>query len=330
MAGTVVGNEKEQGQELAVLRARVAELDAATMPVAGLRLDENRLWQATFDAVQDVLFVIDREFTVILANQQARDAFPHLDIIGQKCFRIFHNDEHPLSGCPGCKVFHTGRKVSVERQEMALDGNWYEVSAYPIKDAGGFVWQSLHIFRDLSRERELTERLSQLETRDAHTSLLNMRHFNEIFHREFELASRRYSDLVLLVIELDELKKVNEQCGLQFGDFIIKEFAHELQERVRHTDVCARLGGERFAVLLPDANLQEGEMIARNIHAMAESHIYEDSSCRQVTVSIGLASLKDHEAGSMDDFFFFAENSMRSAKRGGRNRIVIYDAEHLI
>lgn len=296
----------------------------------GFRLGQNQLWQATFDAVQDVLFVIDRSFTIVLANRMAQEAFPHLDIIGQKCFKLFHNTDHPNSSCPGCQVFHSGCHASEQRQETVLDGEWYEVSAHPMKDEGGFVWYSLHIFRDISRERELSKRLEQLETRDSHTSLLNMRHFNEAFAREFELASRRYSDLVLLVIELDELKKVNEECGLHYGDFIIKEFAHELQGRVRHTDLCARLGGERFAVLLPDANLQEGEMIARNIHAMAESHVYDASCCRQVTVSIGVASFIEHQASTMDDLFFFAENSMRAAKRGGRNRIIIYDAEKLV
>ena len=322
--------EKAEEEELARLRARVAELERANPPVQGLRVDMNRLWQATFDAVQDVLFVIDREFTIVLANEKARAAFSQEEIVGQKCFRLFHNIQHPLTGCLGCQVFHGGCAASEERQELALGGNWYEVSAYPIKDAGGFVWQSLHIFRDISRERELHQRLNHLETRDSHTSLYNRSHFNEAFGREFALAQRRLSDLVLLVIELDELKKVNEECGLQYGDFIIQEFAKELQGRVRSTDLCARLGGERFAVLLPDANLQQGLTVATAIHAMAESHIYHDSSCRQVTVSIGLASVQDHQAQTMEEFFFFAENSMRAAKRGGRNRVVVYDPEQLI
>lgn len=321
---------KEEEQELATLRARVAELEGKTPPGQGLRVDMNRLWQATFDAVQDVLFVIDREFTIILANKQARTAFPLEDIVGKKCFRLFHNSPHPLPGCPGCQVFHTGCAASEEREEPVLAGHWYEVSAYPIKDAGGFVWQSLHVFRDISRERELNQRLKHLETRDAQTSLFNRHHFNEAFDREFALARRRLSDLVLLVIELDELKKVNEECGLHYGDFIIKEFAEELQGRVRRTDICARLGGERFAVLLPDANLQQGLTVATAIHAMAESHVYHDTSCRQVTVSIGVASVQDHRAHTMEEFFFFAENSMRAAKRGGRNRVVVYDPEQLI
>ncbi|MEN8140301.1 MAG: diguanylate cyclase [Thermodesulfobacteriota bacterium] len=289
------------------------------------------LWQATFDAIPDLIIVIDREFNIVLANKMARDLFPSQVILGVKCFSLFHNSDHPTANCPACKAFHSGRSHLVERQEPQLGGKWYRVAAHPLADAAGFVWHCVHIFRDISDERQLAERLEQLETQDIQTTLLNRGRFNELFSREFDLACRRYTDLVLLVIELDDFKAVNEECGLSFGDFILKEFAGELHSLVRENDLCARLGDERFAVVLPATRVAEGMSLARAIHGMAENHVYDNNAfCRQVTVSIGGASLQDHGPRTMDDLFFMAENSMRAAKRGGRNRIVFYDEDQLI
>jgi diguanylate cyclase (GGDEF)-like protein/PAS domain S-box-containing protein len=318
-------------QEIVSVHQRIQKLkDDVATPKNKLetRLDSNQVWQETFDCLDDIIFIIDRQFNIIRANKAAR-AF-HPAIIGQKCFTIFHNSAQPQSNCPGCQVFHSGLPVTEEMQEPGGGEKWYEVVAHPIKDPFGFVWQALHIYKDISKIKQLEMQLRDLEVRDSLTSVYNRRHFHEVLSREFELATRRMSDLVILFIELDELNVVNEECGHQYGDYILKEFSSELSSEMRHTDICARIAGEQFAVLLPDANLSEGKRIAQNIKQMAEHRIYDDRFSRQLTVSIGVTSLASHLPETMDDFICYAENAMRYSKKTGRNKVTTYDMEEIV
>lgn len=318
-------------QELVSVHQRIQKLKTSVddqRASLSFHLDSNQVWQDTFDYLEDVIFIIDRQFNVVRANRAARDL--HEDIIGEKCFKIFHNSTSPERDCPSCKVFHAGISVTTQMQEPNSGEKWFEVTAHPIKDSFGFVWQVLHIYKDISRVKELELKLHELEVLDALTSLFNRRHFNDVLGREFELATRRISDLVVLLIELDELKVINEECGQQYGDYILKEFSAELSAEMRHTDICARIAGEQFAVLLPDASLAEGERIAQNIRSMAEHRIYDDRFNRQITVSIGVTSLVSHLPESIDEFICYAENAMRFSKKTGRNKITTYDMEKIV
>ncbi len=287
-------------------------------------IDNARLWRQTFDASPDIMFIVDREFNIILANLAARKALG-ADIIGRKCFKTVYGLDDPFSHCPACRVFQTNAPVTTEQQIFQLENRWFEASAHPIKDDHGFVWQSLHVYRDITEKKEITLRLKELEIKDQLTGVYNRRSFNEISQREFDLAFRRLSDLSLLVLDLDFFKPLVKLCGHSYGDLVLKEFADLLLSRIRKTDICARLRGDQFAILLPDADLEEGTMIAKNIHAIAEQNVYEnENNCRQITVSIGLAALNAHAPDSPEDMLAFAQMAMHEAKEGGGNRVGIY------
>ncbi len=317
--------------EIVSVYQRIQELEKSSDdngPQLKSHLDSNQLWQDTFDFLEDVIFIIDRQFNIVRANKAARSL--NSSILGEKCFKIFHNITQPQSNCPGCQAIHSGVSVKSEMQDPNGGEKWFELTVYPIKDAFGFVWQVLHICKDISKVKELETKLHELEVLDPLTSVFNRRHFNEVLGREFELATRRMSDLVVLMIELDELKVINEECGHQYGDYILKEFSAELAAEMRHTDICARIAGEQFAVLLPDATLPEGARIAENIKSMAEHRVYDDTFSRQITVSIGVASLASHLPETLDEFICFAENAMRFSKKTGRNKVTIYDMEKIV
>jgi diguanylate cyclase (GGDEF)-like protein/PAS domain S-box-containing protein len=287
-------------------------------------IDDVRLWQQTFDASPDIMFIVDREFNIIRANLAARQDLGD-DIIGKKCFKAMYGLDDPFSHCPACHVFQTNNPVNTEQKIFQLENRWFEVSAHPIKDDHGFVWQSLHIYRDITEKKEMSLKLEDIAIKDTLTGVYNRRHFNEIFQREFDLAFRRLSDLSILVLDLDFFKPLVKICGHSYGDLVLKEFADLLQTRIRKTDICARLRGDQFAILLPDADLDEGTMIARNIHSIAEQYVYEDqNNCRQITVTIGLAAINAHTPDSPEDMLAFAQMAMHEAKEEGGNRVGIY------
>ncbi|MBC8316733.1 MAG: sensor domain-containing diguanylate cyclase [Desulfobulbaceae bacterium] len=289
-------------------------------------IDVTRLWQTTFNATDDIMVVIDRDFTIVNANKAALECFRGRNIIGEKSFQLFDNSPHPIADCPVCKVFHSGTKTSCSKQEKELNNQWFSVSSCPIKDDHGFVWQILQIYRDISENKNLHTKLEELQITDALTGLYNRRHFNELYEREFYLAARRLTGLVTLVVNIDNFKDVNSSCGHNFADFVLCELAVLLQHRVRKTDICARISGEEFAILLPDADLIEGKMIAQNIHRVAEQFIYDDENfSRQVTISIGVASYNEHSPQTMNDLLSYAESALYEAKRAGRNRVCVYE-----
>jgi diguanylate cyclase (GGDEF)-like protein/PAS domain S-box-containing protein len=290
-------------------------------------IDNGRLWDTFFEAVDDIIIVVDRDFNITRANRVAVESFGDKDIIGEKSFRLFDNSSQPVADCPLCKVFHSGKPYQCKRQEKQLSNRWFSITSCPLKDDHGFVWHILQVYRDITENKNLNIKVEELEITDSLTGLYNRRHFNKIFEREFNLAARRLTGLVALVINIDNFKEVNASCGHSFADTVLQELAQLLQNRVRKTDICARISGEEFAILLPDADLVEGQMIAQNIHKVAEQYIYDDDiHSRQVTISIGVASFNEHKPQNQADLLSFAESALYEAKRAGRNQVCVYEA----
>jgi two-component system cell cycle response regulator len=172
---------------------------------------------------------------------------------------------------------------------------------------------------------ELNKRLEYLASRDGLTGLYNRRYFQEVLDREFALAVRHHHEFSCLIFDLDYFKKINDSCGHAFGDLVLEEFAALLRIQSRKTDICARYGGEEFVVLLPHTNLESAVSRAETIRASVESHIYKDSQySRQVSCSIGVASLKAHIPDTGDRLVGMADKALYQAKAHGRNQVWIY------
>lgn len=321
-------SREELAEDVVKLRRRIEELESGanggnTPKSLGRYLDPFRLWQETFNVLDDLLYIIDREFNIVRANKATSNILGYEDeLLGKKCFHLFHGQDNPVSHCPACKVFHSGKPFHLERQEPRLGGRWYSISAYPIKDEFGFVWQCLVVCRDITDCKKMLNKLSELEIKDDLTGLINRRHFIEVLGREFRLAERRGSGLVLMIIAIDKFKEINFSCGRKFGDYLLREGSEILVEKLRNTDICGRIGGDEFGVLLPDADCREGEIVARDIHSQMSQFVFKDGNfSRQVSISIGLAANSHDESKNYEDFFSLADKALHLAKREGGNRV---------
>ncbi|MFH1216944.1 MAG: GGDEF domain-containing protein [Pseudomonadota bacterium] len=323
-------SREELAEDVARLRRKIEELESSgngvnTSKSLGRYLDPHRLWQETFNVLDDLLYIVDREFNIVRANKATSEILGYEeDLSGKKCFHLFHGQDNPASHCPACKVFHSGKSFHLERNEPRLGGRWYSISAYPIKDEFGFVWQCLIVCRDITDCKKMLTKLSELEIKDDLTGLINRRHFIEVLGREYRLAERRGSGLVLLLIAIDKFKEINHSCGRKFGDYLLSEVSEILVEKVRSTDICGRIGGDEFGVLLPDADCQEGEIVARDIHTQMSQFVFNDGKIsRQVSISIGLAANSHDNSKNYEDFFSLADKALHLAKREGGNRVTL-------
>lgn len=169
--------------------------------------------------------------------------------------------------------------------------------------------------------------LKEMAMTDALTGLSNRRHFFE--HLQQELCRRqRYPEAIsLFIIDIDFFKKINDNYGHQTGDLVIAEFATILKSSLRRSDLAARLGGEEFAVLLPDTSKEDALQVAYRIKGELAAYSFKDAQGRivQATCSIGVYCDDSLPCYQEDLLYGYADQALYAAKNSGRNCIVCWD-----
>jgi len=158
----------------------------------------------------------------------------------------------------------------------------------------------------------------QLADLDALTGLHNRRYFHETLGREVSRAHRYDRRLALIVFDLDDFKAINDRIGHLAGDAVIAESAERVRDVVRSADIACRVGGDEFAVLLPEASGSEAERLYRRLHrAVSSSPV---AGAGDVSVSAGIAELQaDDEPNT---FFERADEALYRAKAYGKGQVV--------
>jgi diguanylate cyclase (GGDEF)-like protein/PAS domain S-box-containing protein len=176
--------------------------------------------------------------------------------------------------------------------------------------------------QDISERKEMARRLEYVVDHDFLTGLFNRRHFEQELAKETERAARYGSLGAVLLIDLDNFKDVNDTFGHRAGDDVLKGVAGLLRERLRQSDVVARVGGDEFAVLLTQTDADHVQVVADEVvKALGrETAVLADQSIR-ITASVGVAMLD----GLTDvEVLANADLAMYEAKETGRNRFEMY------
>lgn len=168
-------------------------------------------------------------------------------------------------------------------------------------------------------ELQAANRALDLQARtDALTGLLNRRGFDSRMEFALALARRSGRPLSVVSLDVDHFKGVNDRFGHEAGDEVLRRLAQTLQQRLRASDVIARLGGEEFAVVLPDTAAEDARAIAQSIvDGMAAQ---EDPLVGRITVSAGIASLRDAPDSAVE-LLRRSDAALYAAKGQGRNRV---------
>jgi diguanylate cyclase (GGDEF)-like protein len=192
-------------------------------------------------------------------------------------------------------------------QHVPLGVVGYAARGATFASVGLLVGVQAELRRMLSDERErLLQELRTTAMRDQLTGLANRRAWDERFAHELSTARRSALPLSVAVVDLDELKRVNDTHGHRRGDLLIQRCAQAWRDAVRDTDFIARLGGDEFLVLLPDCPTPDARDVAqRMLDASASAHSF----------SIGIATWDGHEDG--DELIGRADRAMYAAKAAG-------------
>jgi len=211
---------------------------------------------------------------------------------------------------------------SFELEQLVLgEPRWMVLTHTPLP-GGGFV----RTFTDITEHKRLLGQLLELSRTDALTGLLNRRTFFAAADTEVERASRYHRPLVLMSLDLDHFKQINDLYGHPTGDRVLQVFAETLTACLRQADSIGRIGGEEFAVLLPEQTLAQGAETALRIleTVRALAVLAPDATPVYFTVSIGLAELAP--GGGVAPLVSTADQALYQAKRDGRNCYRIADS----
>lgn len=170
----------------------------------------------------------------------------------------------------------------------------------------------------LHRVDELNRTLSELATTDALTGLRNRRAFGHSLQQELAMVGRRQTPLSLLVLDVDHFKRINDRFGHETGDQVLTAIAQILSGCARASDIVARVGGEEFAVILPNTDAAGAREAAERMRAAVAgaTHLVQPAS-----ISIGGATLQDAEDAR--SLYARADAALYAAKAHGRNCVVL-------
>jgi diguanylate cyclase (GGDEF)-like protein len=205
-------------------------------------------------------------------------------------------------------IYRLGEEASFDDDEFELAKRFGDAAALALDNA------------------QIRVRLEHQAQTDPLTGLYNHRAFHERLRQALTSASRSHEAVSILMLDIDDFKRVNDVYGHGAGDEILRSLADTLKDAVRASDVVYRLGGEEFAIVIASRSAQNAERLALRLVERVEATEFEPAG--RITISVGLARGPEH-AMNPRELIACAEAAMMTAKARGKNQIVVYDDAEL-
>lgn len=200
----------------------------------------------------------------------------------------------------------------------------HDVTIAPVTDNEGRPLHYIATYRDVTEQVVLEERLERMAMTDPLTELPNRRAFLEAMQKEFQRVVRSgfTIDSSFCLIDLDHFKRINDTLGHAAGDAVLRHFAQTVQQTLRQMDVCGRLGGEEFGILLPQTDDRAAiAAMERLLRAIRQSVVVFEGHAIRYTISAGGTSFAISDR-TIDDVFARADRALYRAKEYGRDHLV--------
>ena len=282
-------------------------------------------WQATFDAINDLVSIQDNDFRLVRVNKAYADFMKSKpdDLIGKHCYEILHGTACPIKNCPHEQTMATEKAVTEELFEPRLNV-FLEVSTSPIFNISGKMTGTVHLAQDITVRKQLQQKLEDMSTHDFLTGLPNRVLLNDRFAVAAAEANRDKCSLAVMSLDLDHFKLINDSMGHAAGDEMLKIVAVRLTEAVRSSDTVARIGGDEFILLLQKIH-QPGDaaFIAAKIIDSFKKPFNLDGQVIHATTSIGIA-LYPGDGTNLEILSHKSDDALYRAKGRGRDNYQFY------
>jgi diguanylate cyclase (GGDEF)-like protein/PAS domain S-box-containing protein len=295
--------------------------------------------QVTLQSIGDAVITTDSEGRIDYMNPVAESltGWENREAQGQLIGAVLTVvDETTREGTEGpvARCLREGQVLGLAEHTVMVNRRGQEIaiqdSAAPIRDRAGNLIGAVMVFHDVSKERRLHRALHYQASHDALTGLINRREFEKRLTVAVEDARQdTQARHVLLYLDLDQFKLVNDTCGHPAGDLLLKQITGVIQSRVRGGDTLARLGGDEFGILLQDCSLDHALRVAENLRqAIRDYRFVWQDGVLAVGVSIGIVQIT-HEIPTVANVMTAADVACYSAKDSGRNRVQLYRPDNV-
>jgi diguanylate cyclase (GGDEF)-like protein/PAS domain S-box-containing protein len=298
------------------------------------RADPTSFYQTLLDGVRDGVYFVDRSLRILFWNKgaEALTGYRRTEVTGRSCRDTFtgHCPGSPLQPCGEDCPLVASLKDGLDREFDSLllhkDGTWAPVTVrvLPLRDDSGEIAGAVQIFSDKSKSAlEQARRSAEMALLDPLTGICNRRAGDQ---RLQQLGSQagRFRGSILLYIDIDHFKQVNDRFGHSAGDDVLRMVAQALKHHLRPDDFVCRWGGDEFLVILSDKANGEGERVAERCRALIEAAVCEVRQGQiRVTCSIGMAEVRSHDSAM--DLLARADACQYASKAYGRNRVTSHE-----
>lgn len=290
--------------------------------------------QVTLNSIGDGVIVTDKSGIIESINPVAEHltGWANGEAIGEpvnKVFKVINEiTREPMFNPAELAVVR--RKAQSPEKAILINCHEREVaiedSAAPIIDTKGTILGTVLVFHDVTDARKLTQELNWNASHDPLTRLVNRREFERQLSKAIASLNNNQTTHILLFLDLDQFKIVNDTCGHAAGDGLLKQLSSLLEIEVRKSDTLARIGGDEFGVLLQECAVEKGKEIAEHLRKVVEDFRFEwEKKVFRVGVSIGFVKIQDGSA--IEDLIRHADFACYQAKAAGKNRIHVYQAQ---
>jgi diguanylate cyclase (GGDEF)-like protein len=257
----------------------------------------NNTLQNILDSQNALLFVTNHE-EIIYVNEQFMEYFglKRISEIKRKNLRIYQYLDVDLNGYDA--LFE---RVNSKEEYVMIGNDTFILKASYI--------ESTHKLFTLTKITKLT--------RDMQIDSLTRAYKKSYFNAQLEKMIRENKEGVLVVLDLDDFKKINDSYGHQVGDLVLKEFSLLIQNNIRGNDLFARWGGEEFLLLLENTNVENAMLKVERLRVLIETHPF--SQIESLTASFGVA--KKEESDDIHSLLYRADKALYEAKDAGKNRV---------
>lgn len=209
--------------------------------------------------------------------------------------------------------------ISRDNHEYAVEG-----TASPIHNRENQIIGIIIVIHDVTSAREMSKKMAYQASHDSLTGLFNRSLFEESLQKSLDNTTNQKAEHVLLYLDLDRFKIVNDTCGHFAGDQLLKQVASVMKQTIRHLDIIARLGGDEFGIILTNCPFSKANDVGEKIcRAIRDLHFTWKDKEFSIEVSIGAVSI-NADSDSVAHLLSIADQSCYLAKEKGGNRVHLY------
>ncbi|MCW8831573.1 MAG: EAL domain-containing protein, partial [Gammaproteobacteria bacterium] len=300
---------------------------------------EKETAEVTLHSITDSVLTVDREVMVTFVNPAAEKLLEcRLDqAVGQpfsEILSIVDDSSEVVKNDPVKECFEKGAIIKFPEQSSLINKSAtlipVEATVAPMKNEQGELLGAVIVIQDVSSTRKLTSQLSYQASHDALTGLYIRRKFENYLQDSLINVEHEDRHHVLLYLDLDQFKIVNDTCGHVAGDELLQQLPLIFNKVLRSGDIVARLGGDEFGVLLENCSLEKSIVIADKIRQQIKDFrfVWEEKTF-EIGVSIGIVAI-DAENIEMSRIMSSADVACYAAKDAGRNRVHVYEESDVV